>query len=130
MTAIDELRAMLKPYSIIPIQTVEATLERVYESPVSMYWDGDVLVLTTTHDPSSIHVQRGEGQPRKVYPSEVMLECGECKNVSDPSEGFLCSECGWGDFAEPSHLLTSAYYIGLEKGPRFCPNCGRRVVVS
>ena len=42
-----------------------------------------------------------------------------CRNVSDPPEGFLCSECGWGDFAEPSHLLADANY---------CPNCGARVV--
>ena len=44
-----------------------------------------------------------------------------CKNVSDPSEGFLCSECGWGDFDEPTHLLKDA---------KFCPNCGRRIEES
>lgn len=51
-----------------------------------------------------------------------------CRNVSDPPKGFLCSECGWGDFGEPTHLLTSACYVGLSKGPRYCPNCGRKVV--
>ena len=42
-----------------------------------------------------------------------------CKNISDPPEGFLCSECRWGDFAEPSHLLG--------KNANYCPNCGRKV---
>lgn len=41
-----------------------------------------------------------------------------CRNVSDPPEGFLCSECGWGDFDEPTHLLRDA---------KFCPNCGAKV---
>ena len=34
------------------------------------HWDGDVLTLTIPRDPSSIHVQRAEGQPRKVYVGE------------------------------------------------------------
>ena len=59
---------------------------------------------------------------------DATLRRGTCKNISNPPSGFLCSECGWGDFAEPSHLLTSACYAGLGKGPRYCPNCGRRVV--
>ncbi len=51
-----------------------------------------------------------------------------CKNISDPPEGFLCSECGWGDFAEPSHLLTTAKFSGrVHGGPNYCPNCGRRI---
>ena len=75
-----------------------------------------------------------DGEP----PSELVLTDGKtelvylplrtCRNVSDPPEGFLCSECGWGDFAEPSHLLTGSCYANLAKGPRYCPNCGARVV--
>lgn len=51
-----------------------------------------------------------------------------CRNISDPPEGFLCSECKWGDFDEPSHLLTSACFAG---GGilNYCPNCGCRVEV-
>ena len=52
---------------------------------------------------------------------------GECENISEPPEGFLCSSCGWGDFAEPSHLLTTAKFTGNEHGPNFCPNCGAKV---
>lgn len=51
-----------------------------------------------------------------------------CNNISNPPSGFLCSECGWGDFAEPSHLLTTAKYANNDKGPNYCPNCGRKVV--
>lgn len=49
------------------------------------------------------------------------------RNISDPPEGFLCSNCGWGDFAEPSHLLTTAKFSGKEKGPNYCPNCGAQI---
>lgn len=52
-----------------------------------------------------------------------------CKNISYPPEGFLCSACGWGDFSEPSHLLTSAKYTGRDNGgPNYCPNCGAKVL--
>ena len=40
----------------------------------------------------------------------------------------MCSECGWGDFDEPSHLLTTAKFIDNDRGPNYCPNCGREVV--
>ena len=57
------------------------------------------------------------------------LRSGTCENISDPPEGFLCSECGWGDFCEPSHLLTSAKFSGrMHGGPNFCPNCGAKVM--
>lgn len=69
-----------------------------------------------------------------VDPQEIVdepnaaMSDGECENISDPPEGFLCSLCGWGDFAEPSHLLTTAKYTGrVEGGPNFCPNCGKAV---
>lgn len=44
-----------------------------YTTPVAAHWDGDVLVLTTRRVPSSIHVQRGEGETRKVYTGEPEL---------------------------------------------------------
>ena len=57
------------------------------------------------------------------------LSSKECKNISNSPEGFLCSVCRWGDFAEPSHLLTSAKYTGRDNGgPNYCPNCGARVI--
>ena len=54
-------------------------------------------------------------------PDELMALLGQrtCKNISDPPSGFLCSECGWGDFNEPTHLLKDA---------KHCPNCGARVI--
>ena len=58
---------------------------------------------------------------------EATLGRGECKNVSDPPEGFYCSSCGWGDFAEPSHLLTTAKFTDNDGGPNYCPNCGKPV---
>lgn len=58
-----------------------------------------------------------------IEPSRV------CRNVSDPPSGFYCSACHWGDFSEPSHLLTSSKFTGKESGgPNYCPNCGAKVV--
>ena len=58
---------------------------------------------------------------------EATLGRGECKNISNPPSGFLCSECGWGDFAEPSHLLTTAKFTDNECGSNYCQNCGKAV---
>lgn len=56
------------------------------------------------------------------------LGCGTCRNVSNTPSGFLCSECGWGDFDESSHLLTTSKFTDNDGGPNYCPNCGREVV--
>ena len=60
--------------------------------------------------------------------NDGVAERGTCRNVSNTPSGFLCSECGWGDFDEPSHLLTTAKFTDNDGGPNFCPNCGRKVV--
>lgn len=57
-----------------------------------------------------------------------VTERGTCRNISNTPSGFLCSECGWGDFDEPSHLLTTAKFTDNDRGPNYCPNCGREVV--
>ena len=49
---------------------------------------------------------------------DAAMNVGTCKNISNPPSGFLCSECGWGDFDEPTHLLKDA---------KHCPNCGRKI---
>lgn len=51
-----------------------------------------------------------------------------CRNISEPPSGFLCSECRWGDFAEPTHLLTTSKFTDNDSGPNYCPNCGSKVV--
>lgn len=65
----------------------EKLLASCYEPPVAAHWDGDVLVLTTTRDPSSIHVQQGDGQQRKVYTGESELFAPPIK---DNWQGALC----------------------------------------
>lgn len=106
---------------VTPEQAVAATLGPAYEPPIAAHWDGDVLVLTTPRDPSSIHVQRAEGQPRKVYPSEATLGPGTCEDMyTDDDEWFACSECN----AE----LRVHEPFGVICSIRYCPNCGRKVV--
>lgn len=65
----------------------EKLLASCYEPSVAAHWDGDVLVLTTTRDPSSIHVQQGDGQQRKVYTGEPVLFAPPIK---DNWQGALC----------------------------------------
>ena len=59
--------------------------------------------------------------------NDGLAERGTCRNVSNTPSGFLCSECWWGDFDEPSHLLTTAKFTNNDGGPNYCPNCGRRI---
>ena len=59
---------------------------RQYESPVAAHWDGDVLVITTTREPSSIHVQVGEDQLRKVYSGEPELIQDWCGDFKEGAE--------------------------------------------
>lgn len=84
---------------------------------------GNRYPFTYSEPPERLVLERTDYSDSVVYIPERT-----CRNVSDPPEGFLCSECGWGDFAEPSHLLTGSCYAGLAKGPRYCPSCGARVV--
>ena len=60
--------------------------------------------------------------------ANAKVGAGTCRNISDPPNGFLCSECGWGDFDEPTHLLTTAKFTDNDRGPNYCPNCGAKVV--
>lgn len=110
---------------VTPEQAVAATLGPAYEPPIAAHWDGDVLVLTTPRDPSSVHVQRAEGQPRKVYPSEATLGPGTCRAVSMRErdkrpylhDELVCSKCGCQLAHEFGHVWQN-----------YCPECGKRVV--
>lgn len=67
----DELNATLGNDGVG--RTNDGVAERDNEPSMAMHWNGDVLILTIPRDPSSIHVQRSDGQPRKVYASELEL---------------------------------------------------------
>ena len=49
---------------------------------------------------------------------EATLGRGKCRNLSKYVNEFECSCCGW-----TYDFVTDPY-----SGPRYCPNCGRRVV--
>ena len=99
-----------------------ATLGPAYEPPIAAHWDGDVLVLTTPRDPSSVHVQRAEGQPRKVYPSEATLGPGTCRidlvGHTEREDRFQCRSCDW----------SMSVRRGTWPRLNYCPGCGRTVV--
>ena len=48
---------------------------------------------------------------------EATLGRGECRNLSKYVNWFECSCCGW-----TYDFVTDPY-----SGPRYCPNCGRRI---
>lgn len=103
-------------YYATEAEAIAAWNERAYLNP-----DGLPNGLTISDDGTLLD-WRGEN-----YVKQSTLG-GVCENISDPPDGFLCSSCGWGDFAEPSHLLTSAKYTGrIHGGPNYCPNCGKAV---
>lgn len=79
-----------------------------------MGWSPDVFIGELRPWPDEVCVVKGNHEVTRQYvPRQT------CRNVSDPPEGFLCSDCGWGDFDEPTHLLKDA---------NFCPNCGAKLV--
>ena len=71
----------------------------------------------------------GGNEAKTLDELTALLEQRTCRNISDPPSGFLCSECGWGDFNESTHLLTTAKFTDNDRGPNYCPNCGKKVEV-
>ena len=115
MSATDELRKMLD----------ERGMEWTASGTDTCWTSADGYPMRAWDTTNGTHMRVADLTPEQAI--TATLGAGMCRNVSDPPEGFLCSECGWGDFAEPSHLLTGSCYVGLAKGPRYCPNCGRKV---
>lgn len=106
---------------LTPEQAVEATLGRAYEPPVAAArWDGDVLILTIPRDPSSIHVQRSESRPRKVYAEETKVIAATLERAYEPPYGELIEALrrDW-DIEASWDGLRRFWYIGLtEEGMR------------
>lgn len=100
------------------------------ESDYLTGWQVDGNRVVATEWPVSggltVEVIRHHLTPEQAIEATLGLET--CRNISNPPSGFLCSECGWGDFAEPSHLLTTAKFTDSDGGPNYCPNCGAKVV--
>ena len=107
MTPTEELRRMLDElgvkYDAVSYDNVVFCGDAEYE----LYSDGHTRLIVNG------------ATPEQAVAATVGV--GTCKNVSDPPEGFLCSECGGGDFDEPTRILKDA---------KFCPNCWRRIEES
>ena len=62
---------------------------------------------------------------------EATLARGTCRDKCSRFNAWVCSECGatvllmFDDYGEPSYAVD-----GVADVPRYCPNCGREVVVS
>ena len=143
MSAIDELRRMLDERGVAHSDHYLSTTWRDRHGILHLAGepmvDGSLVVDMLTPEQAIAATLGGtcETCPQMDNPDSFirhLMGCERknaertCRNISDPPEGFLCSSCGWGDFAEPSHLLTTAKFTGNDRGPNHCPNCGAKVV--
>lgn len=90
-----------------------------YEPPIAAHWDGDVLILTITREPSSIHVQHAERQTRKVYTGEVELGTEPAHHVIVADESTDCAT---------GYCKCSACGKAVDMWDRFCRWCGAELV--
>lgn len=102
---------------LTPEQAIAATLGSTYEPPLACHWDGDALVLAVLRDPSSIHVQRAKGQPRKVYSGESELISTHAVIVSDESTDCATGHCECELCGKP-----------IDMWDKFCRHCGAKVL--
>jgi hypothetical protein len=120
MTATDELRRMLD--------------ERGVE------WDGESYDgVTFWNDETNLAVASDDRDGKlwmslRVTPEqaiEATLGRGTCHDSNNRFNAWQCSECGAtlllmvDDYGEPSYCVEDAAAM-----PRYCPNCGRRVVAG
>lgn len=122
------LGCALTIYPIAPERAIEATL--------GLEPDDEAMVkLHDRMNAALLEYERAQGIKKRDRDGEVVvpfvaemhslleeaaaLGRGECHNESKATEFFFyCSECGC------AHLRNRAYV----DVPRFCPNCGRKVV--
>ena len=110
MTPTDKIRALLD----------ERGIEYVIRVPSNdTAWEHEGTHFTAVERFGKLYLQTSQGPMTPEQAIAATVGVGTCRNVSDPPSGFLCSECGWGDFDEPTHLLKDA---------NFCPNCGREII--
>ena len=128
MTATDELRRMLDERGVEHFDGTETTLWG-YE-PTGEYTGAYRFAADET---SGGRMQVRMFNVTPIQAIEATLGRGTCRDVrsKDRIIAFECSECGcWVAYDE---YWETGIYVLHETGqehvhPRFCPNCGRRVV--
>ena len=129
MTATDELRRMLDERGVKHYDGVECT-----------YWGDTVLArrdgscpiyrfsATEVADGVSVHLLRVS--PEQAI--EATLGRGTCRDVCASISEFTCSACGfrcdlmsWETLFDGDEGRHRHHHYGT---PRYCPNCGRKVV--
>ena len=96
----------------------------VYVEAVQEYsWDG------FEHPEGKLLVRRGMGYLTTEQAIDATLGAGTCNDKCSRFNAWVCSECNatvllmFDDYGEPSYSVD-----GIADLPRFCPNCGRKVV--
>lgn len=113
MTATEELRRLLDERGV---EWIHGRLS----SESTAWLDGNVAVVADEYGDGLLLVERKMTPEQAV---EATLGRGTCKNVGYyiDSTRFECSACGYNGWTR-----YAAY--GEDRVPRYCPNCGRKVV--
>lgn len=119
MTATDELRRMLDERGVEWMPSVWSAKDETF------YKVGEVGFLATELSSGRMKVSV-EGYPTPEQAIEATLGRGTCHDVG---KGWMwrCSECKCRLDIDRDYLPTM-WVDGMADVPRFCPNCGRRVV--
>ena len=119
MTATDELRRMLD----------ERGVEHEDDEDVTRFFGPDGFEVVMQED---IDGKLDCLTPLYLTPEQAIVATlgrGTCRDKNRRFNTWECSECGatvllmFDDFGEPSYCVD-----GVADVPRYCPNCGRRVV--
>lgn len=115
MTATDDLRRLLDERGARWTACSKATIDNqtfCYGYTYTEFKDGLMVTSLTTEQAV-----------------EATLGRGECRDSNNRFNAWQCSECGatvllmFDDFDEPTYSVG-----GVAEVPKYCPNCGRKVV--
>lgn len=106
MSATDELRRLLD----------ERGVEYRWDNGTATWYVNGVMYNAWAYDNERLTMSVCHLTPEQAV--EATLGRGTCRNLSKYINVFECSCCWW-----TYDFITDPYL-----GPRYCPNCGRRVV--
>lgn len=115
MTAMDELRKMLDE------RGVKWEARTSPRGRIWTYWDAfnGHRVYAMDNENGTVEIF-GEWDVTPEQAVEATLGRGTCKEVKIDRYFRGCSECGY--------IWEHMYAVGWQVGPKFCPNCGAKVV--
>lgn len=112
MSATDELRRLLDERGVEWMPSVWSAKDETF------YKVGEIGYLATELSSGRMKVCI-EGYPTPEQAIAATLGTGTCHEVKIDRHYRGCSECGY--------RWEYMYAVGWQVGPKFCPNCGRKL---